>query len=117
MGDHPGVGACTPIHTDPRLTHPVCPTPLRLCAVKRFARETGDIHALSATDLKLLALSHTLELQLHGPAGLQEHPAPVRCCAVGLLAVAVAACITARGLCLRASVGPWYPGGLRLPAH
>ncbi|KXZ44204.1 hypothetical protein GPECTOR_71g565 [Gonium pectorale] len=47
-------------------------------AVQRFARETGDIHSLSAVDLKLLALTHTLELVAHGSAHLREHPVQVR---------------------------------------
>ncbi|GFR39822.1 hypothetical protein Agub_g315 [Astrephomene gubernaculifera] len=47
-------------------------------AVQRFARETGDIHSLSAVDLKLLALAHTLEIAAHGSANLREHPVQVR---------------------------------------
>ncbi|KAF5837616.1 Nin one binding Zn-ribbon like-domain-containing protein [Dunaliella salina] len=45
-----------------------------LKAVTRFARETGDIHALSAADLKLLALCHTMEVAAHGSSHLREHP-------------------------------------------
>lgn len=48
-----------------------------LLAVQRFARETGDIHSLSAVDLKLLALTHTLEQAAHGSANLREHPVQV----------------------------------------
>ncbi|GIL43838.1 hypothetical protein Vafri_1437 [Volvox africanus] len=47
-------------------------------AVQRFARETGDIHSLSAVDLKLLALAHTLEVAVHGTLHLREHPVQVR---------------------------------------
>ncbi|GIL95464.1 hypothetical protein Vretimale_1488, partial [Volvox reticuliferus] len=47
-------------------------------AVQRFARETGDIHSLSAVDLKLLALAHTLEVAVHGTSHLREHPVQVR---------------------------------------
>jgi rRNA maturation endonuclease Nob1 len=56
-------------------------------AVTRFARETGDIHALSAVDLKLLALAHTLEVAAHGPGHLKEHPNQVcvrACCITGV---------------------------------
>ena len=44
----------------------------------RFARETGDLHALSSADVKLLALAHTLEVATHGSAHLREHPIQVR---------------------------------------
>ena len=40
----------------------------------RFARETGDIYALSAVDVKLLALAHTLEVLVHGAEHLRAHP-------------------------------------------
>jgi RNA-binding protein NOB1 len=49
-----------------------------LTTVKAFARETGDIHALSAVDMKLIALTHMLETQLHGPARIRDHAAQVR---------------------------------------
>lgn len=52
--------------------------PLPTCtAVQRFARETGDIHSLSAVDLKLLALAHTLEVAAHGTENIREHPVQV----------------------------------------
>ncbi|KAL6762805.1 Nin one binding Zn-ribbon like-domain-containing protein [Haematococcus lacustris] len=41
------------------------PSEESLRAVTVFARETGDAHALSATDLKLLALAHTLETRVN----------------------------------------------------
>jgi RNA-binding protein NOB1 len=44
-------------------------------AVTAFARATGDIHALSKTDLKLLALVHTLEVAAHGSAHIRTSPA------------------------------------------
>lgn len=44
----------------------------------RFARETGDIAALSTTDIKLLALAHTLEVAAHGTAHLATHAAAPR---------------------------------------
>ncbi len=45
--------------------------------VQRFARETGDIHSLSAVDLKLLALAHTLEVAANGTENIREHPVQV----------------------------------------
>lgn len=46
--------------------------------VLNFARLTGDIHVLSAVDLKLLALAHTLEVAEHGSSHLRERPVQVR---------------------------------------
>ncbi|KAJ9520993.1 hypothetical protein QJQ45_022704 [Haematococcus lacustris] len=54
------------------------PSEESLRAVTVFARETGDAHALSATDLKLLALAHTLEVEAHGAAHLRQHPSQAR---------------------------------------
>ena len=48
-----------------------------LTAVTRFARETGDVHALSTVDLKVIALAHTLEVAAHGSGHLREHPGKV----------------------------------------
>ncbi|GAB4823751.1 hypothetical protein N2152v2_010797 [Parachlorella kessleri] len=45
-------------------------------AVLRFARATGDVHALSAVDVRLLALAHTLEVAYYGSAHLREQPPP-----------------------------------------
>lgn len=42
-----------------------------------FARLTGDIHVLSAVDLKLLALAHTLEVAAYGSSHLRERPVQV----------------------------------------
>lgn len=53
-----------------------CYVPAR--AVTAFARETGDLHALSRTDLKLLALAYSLEVAAHGDAHLRKHPVQVR---------------------------------------
>ncbi len=50
------------------------PSEESLKAVLRFARETGDVHALSSADVKLVALAHTLEVQAHGGGHLREHP-------------------------------------------
>lgn len=46
-----------------------------LTAVTRFARATGDLQSLSDVDLKVLALSHTLEHQAVGSAHLKLLPA------------------------------------------
>lgn len=40
-----------------------------------FARETGDLHALSSVDIKLIALARTLEVQRYGEAHLRTKPA------------------------------------------
>lgn len=40
----------------------------------RFARATGDIHALSAADVRLIALAHGLEVAAHGAGHLRELP-------------------------------------------
>jgi hypothetical protein len=56
-------------------------------AVTKFARATGDIAALSATDVRLMALAHTLEVAAHGAAHLLAHPNQVRrggCAGAGL---------------------------------
>ncbi|GAX82336.1 hypothetical protein CEUSTIGMA_g9765.t1 [Chlamydomonas eustigma] len=50
------------------------PTEESLMAVLKFAKETGDIHALSSADMKLLALAHTLEVATYGSAHMREHP-------------------------------------------
>ena len=52
--------------------------PCCACAVTRFARATGDLHSLSAVDLRLMALARTLEVAAHGDGHLRELPAPPR---------------------------------------
>ena len=47
-----------------------------MAAVLRFARATGDVHALSAVDVRLLALAHSLEVAYYGAAHLREQPPP-----------------------------------------
>ncbi len=51
------------------------PAPQSLAAVARFARATGDLQSLSDVDLRVLALTHTLEVQAIGSAHLRELPA------------------------------------------
>lgn len=43
----------------------------------KFARETGDLQTLSDVDLKLIALTYTLEAQIHGTEHLRDSPPPV----------------------------------------
>jgi hypothetical protein len=64
--------ACLPAPS-PVPTRPPCPP-----AVMRFARATGDAHALSSVDVRLLALAHTLEVQYYGSGHLREQPPPPR---------------------------------------
>ena len=46
-------------------------------AVISFARSTGDLHTLSDVDLKLIALTYTLEAQFHGTQHLRDRPPPI----------------------------------------
>ena len=42
------------------------------CAVMAFARDVGELQSLSGVDLKLIALTHTLEKTAHGDAHLRS---------------------------------------------
>jgi len=42
-----------------------------------FARATGDLQTLSDVDLKLIALTYTLEAQIHGTSHLRDSPPPI----------------------------------------
>ncbi|CAM8990501.1 unnamed protein product [Rhodiola kirilowii] len=53
------------------------PTPESLRAVINFARATGDLQTLSDVDLKLIALTYTLEAQLHGTEHIRSCPPPI----------------------------------------
>lgn len=46
--------------------------------VIKFAKATGDLQTLSDVDIKLIALTYTLEAQLHGTEHLRECPPPVQ---------------------------------------
>lgn len=46
-------------------------------AVIKFARATGDLQTLSDIDLKLIALTYTLEAQIHGTKHIRDCPPPV----------------------------------------
>lgn len=45
--------------------------------VIKFARATGDLQTLSDVDLKLIALTYTLEAQMHGTKHIRDAPPPV----------------------------------------
>ncbi|PIN10272.1 hypothetical protein CDL12_17140 [Handroanthus impetiginosus] len=45
--------------------------------VINFAKATGDLQTLSDVDLKLIALTYTLEAQIHGTQHLRESPPPI----------------------------------------
>lgn len=53
------------------------PSPESLKKVVDFARETGDLQTLSDVDLKLIALTYTLEAQIHGTNHLRDTPPPL----------------------------------------
>ncbi|KAL2547528.1 Nin one binding (NOB1) Zn-ribbon like [Forsythia ovata] len=53
------------------------PSPDSLRKVINFARETGDLQTLSDVDLKLIALTYTLEAQTHGTQHIRESPPPI----------------------------------------
>ncbi|XP_057764460.1 RNA-binding NOB1-like protein [Salvia miltiorrhiza] len=53
------------------------PSPDALKKVVSFARATGDLQTLSDVDLKLIALTHTLESQIHGTQHLRDSPPPI----------------------------------------
>ncbi|KAM6565350.1 hypothetical protein CsatA_024478 [Cannabis sativa] len=50
------------------------PSPESLNRVIKFARATGDLQTLSDVDIKLIALTYTLEAQIHGTSHLRECP-------------------------------------------
>ncbi|KAL6774389.1 hypothetical protein ACKKBG_A24810 [Auxenochlorella protothecoides x Auxenochlorella symbiontica] len=47
-------------------------------AVLRFARATGDAHALSSADVRLIALTRMLEIARHGPRRVRDLPPPLK---------------------------------------
>ncbi|XWS38379.1 hypothetical protein CRYUN_Cryun19dG0126200 [Craigia yunnanensis] len=53
------------------------PSPDALNKVIKFARATGDLQTLSDVDLKLIALTYTLESQIHGTNHIRDAPPPV----------------------------------------
>ncbi|KAL2902398.1 RNA-binding protein NOB1 [Bienertia sinuspersici] len=53
------------------------PSPESLKKVISFARATGDLQTLSDVDLKLIALTYTLEAQIHGTSQLRDTPPPI----------------------------------------
>ncbi|GAQ82225.1 RNA-binding protein NOB1 [Klebsormidium nitens] len=53
------------------------PSDAALKEVVRFARATGDLHSLSPPDIKLIALTYTLEAELYGTAHIRREPPPI----------------------------------------
>eukprot|EP00897_Mesotaenium_endlicherianum_P001720 jgi/Mesen1/1576/ME000134S00696 len=53
------------------------PSEEALKAVMKFARATGDLHTLSAPDVKLIALTYTLEAEAHGTGHIRKSPPPL----------------------------------------
>ncbi|GAB4856874.1 hypothetical protein Ancab_014793 [Ancistrocladus abbreviatus] len=53
------------------------PSPDSLRKVISFARATGDLQTLSDVDLKLIALTYSLEAQIHGTKHLRDNPPPI----------------------------------------
>ncbi|XP_004300199.1 PREDICTED: RNA-binding protein NOB1 [Fragaria vesca subsp. vesca] len=53
------------------------PSPDSLNKVIKFARATGDLQTLSDVDIKLIAMTYTLEAEIHGTEHLRECPPPV----------------------------------------
>ncbi|CAN8272875.1 unnamed protein product [Cochlearia groenlandica] len=54
------------------------PSPESLRKVIKFARATGDLQTLSDVDLKLIALTYSLEAQIHGTKNLRDVPLPIQ---------------------------------------
>ncbi|CAN8305858.1 unnamed protein product [Cochlearia groenlandica] len=54
------------------------PSPESLNKVIKFARSTGDLQTLSDVDLKLIALTYTLESQIHGTENLRDVPPQIQ---------------------------------------
>ncbi|KAK4801814.1 hypothetical protein SAY86_000017 [Trapa natans] len=54
------------------------PSPEALSRVIKFAKATGDLQTLSEVDLKLIALTYTLEAQIYGTGHLRDCPPPVQ---------------------------------------
>lgn len=52
------------------------PTDESMQAVVSFARETGDLHALSSVDMGLIALARSIEVEYYGNSHLRTRPAP-----------------------------------------
>ncbi|KAF8087633.1 hypothetical protein N665_0573s0006 [Sinapis alba] len=54
------------------------PSPESLSKVIKFAKATGDVQTLSDVDLKLIALTYTLEAEVHGTKNLRDVPPPIQ---------------------------------------
>lgn len=62
----------------PVTMHLLEPSEEATAAVTRFARVSGDLHSLSAVDIRLIALAWTLEVAAYGSAHLRVLPPPPR---------------------------------------
>ncbi|KAG2273601.1 hypothetical protein Bca52824_056156 [Brassica carinata] len=54
------------------------PSPESLSRFIKFAKAIGDLHTLSDVDLKLIALTHTFEAEVHGIKNLRDVPPPIQ---------------------------------------
>ncbi|KAJ0260658.1 RNA-binding NOB1-like protein [Hirschfeldia incana] len=54
------------------------PSPESLSKVIKFAKATGDLQTLSDVDVKLIALTYTLEAEVHGTKNLRDVPPPIQ---------------------------------------
>ncbi|GLJ36547.1 hypothetical protein SUGI_0734430 [Cryptomeria japonica] len=61
----------------PFTIHTMEPSEESLKQIISFARATGDLRSLSDVDIKLLALTYTLEAEVHGTAHLRTRPPPL----------------------------------------
>ncbi|XP_050376263.1 RNA-binding NOB1-like protein isoform X2 [Argentina anserina] len=61
----------------PFQVHTMEPTDESLAKVVKFARATGDLQTLSDVDIRLIAMTYTLEAQMHGTEHLRACPPPV----------------------------------------
>ncbi|XP_062027633.1 RNA-binding NOB1-like protein [Rosa rugosa] len=61
----------------PFQVHTMEPSPESRDKVEKFARATGDFQSLSEVDIRLIAMTYTLEAQIHGTERLRDCPPPV----------------------------------------
>ncbi|PRQ15966.1 putative ribonuclease Nob1, ribonuclease, PIN domain-containing protein [Rosa chinensis] len=61
----------------PFQVHTMEPSPEYRDKVEKFARATGDYQSLSGVDIRLIAMTYTLEAQIHGTEHLRDCPPPV----------------------------------------
>ncbi|KAM5570483.1 RNA-binding NOB1-like protein [Rosa sericea] len=61
----------------PFQVHTMEPSPESRDKVEKFARATGDFQSLSEVDIRLIAMTYTLEAQIHGTERLRDCPPPL----------------------------------------